>query len=382
MVAERVGRPVRESRISPHPRQQPVGRAAMQSPGGNRGPHVGEFDEEVMDEYDGYTGAARAPAGEPATPQRDTTSFEALGGVGQYDNGGQGKKESPTVRGPSARTSADESPVLSSASESGSTPSRPVTRSDLQRVKRRLVNMSEHLRDSLKTSKAELWEAIDDEVQERKQESPLFKKLLDDRVDTIAETVHTCIGGFRDEMLSLIEPLAHFTGTLQPWVQSVEAQLDEAKRKHDALEATVFQVTGSAQEAAAHLNELHQKSQSEWSDWSLADTDEYQDLKARIEALEAGDPSVPAFGAEIPAEDLFRNLAERVADLEAEGPRGSSGAGTGLQPKKNSKSVVESKVVANLGPLTGDKSKFRQWDIKMVNALAQVRKSAAGLSMP
>ena len=47
----------------------------------------------------------------------------------------------------------------------------------------------------------------------------------------------------------------------------------------------------------------------------------------------------------------------------------------GLQPKKISKSVVESKVVANLADLTDDKSEFRQWDLKMVNALAQVRKS-------
>ena len=109
--------------------------------------------------------------------------------------------------------------------------------------------------------------------------------------------------------------------------------MDEAKRKHDALEATVFQVTSSAQEAASHLNKLHQKSQSEWSDWSLADTDEYHDLKARIEALEAGGLSVPASGAESPAEDMLRNLAERVADLEAEGPRGFLGAGKCLLPK-------------------------------------------------
>ena len=96
------------------------------------------------------------PAAAPGTPQREAMTFEPLGGVGQYNNGGQVQKESPMIRGPSARTSADESPVLSSASESGSTPSRPVARSDLQRVKRRLVNMSEHLRDSLKTSKPEL----------------------------------------------------------------------------------------------------------------------------------------------------------------------------------------------------------------------------------
>ena len=51
------------------------------------------------------------------------------------------------------------------------------------------------------------------------------------------------------------------------------------------------------------------------------------------------------------------------------------GAGAGLAPKKNSKSVVESKVVSNLETLSDDKNKFRQWDLKMVNALAQVRKS-------
>ena len=265
----------------------------MQSPGGNRGP---EINDEVQDEYDGNTGAARSPAGQPATPHREVMTFEPLGGVGQDNNGGQGMSDSPMTRGPSARASAEESPVLSSASESGSTPSRFVTRSDFQRVKRRLVNMSEHLRDSLKTTKTYLWEAIDEETQERKQEFPMFRKLLDERTDDISAAVRTGIDGLRDELMSLIEPLAHFTETLQPWVQSVEAQLDEAKRKHDALEATVFQVTGSAQEAAAHLNELHQKSQSEWSDWSLADTDEYQDLKARVEALEAGDPSVPVSG--------------------------------------------------------------------------------------
>ena len=43
-------------------------------------------------------------------------------------------------------------------------------------------------------------------------------------------------------------------------------------------------------------------------------------------------------------------------------------------PKHNSKSVLESKLVTNLALLTDDKSKFRQWDMKMVNAFTQVRK--------
>ena len=71
--------------------------------------------------------------------------------------------------------------------------------------------MSERLRDSLKTIKTELWEAIDDDAQERRQESPLFKKLLDDRTDTIAEAVRANLDGLRDEMLNLIEPIAQLT---------------------------------------------------------------------------------------------------------------------------------------------------------------------------
>ena len=127
------------------------------------------------------------PAAAPGTPQREATGLG--GGVGQYDQEGQVPNDSPMTRDPSVRVSADESPVLSSASDAGSTMSRFVTRRDFQRVKRRLVAMSEHLRDSLTTTKHEIWEAIDDEVKERKQESPLFQRLLDDRTEIIAQAV-------------------------------------------------------------------------------------------------------------------------------------------------------------------------------------------------
>ena len=285
MVAERVGRPVLSPRPTPPSRQQPVGRAAMQSPGGNRGP---EFDEEAQDEYDGNTGAARPPAGQPATPQRDTTSFESLGGVGQYNNGGQVPKESPTARGPSARTSAEESPVLSSASDSGSTLSRFVTRSDFQRVKRRLVNMSEHLRDSLQTTTSELWEAIDDEVKERKQESPLFQRLLNARTEVISHAVRANLDGLRDEMLTLIAPIAQLTEGWQLWGESIESKLESLNSRTETLASNLAIVADRTQESLEHVStslaELHHKIQSDWSDWSLADTDEYQELKARIEA--------------------------------------------------------------------------------------------------
>ena len=177
MVAERVGRPVRHIRTQPPSRTLPVGRAAMQSPGGNRG---STFDPDMEDEYDGYAGAARPPAGALATPPREASGGQASNsvgvGVGQYDQSGQEPNDSPPTRGPGARVLSGESPVVSSASESGSPTSRFVTRRDFQRVKRRLVEMSEHLRDSLKATKHEIWEAIDDEVKERKQESPLFQR--------------------------------------------------------------------------------------------------------------------------------------------------------------------------------------------------------------
>ena len=78
---------------------------------------------------------------------------------------------------PSRGTGEDEtqpSPTISSASESAP----PPTARDLPRGKRGLVRATEHLRDSLAGTKEQLWETIDDEVQERKQEALNFQKLL------------------------------------------------------------------------------------------------------------------------------------------------------------------------------------------------------------
>ena len=131
---------------------------------------VPEYGDEMQNEEDTNQAAAPPQPRAPGTPLR-----EAVGGVGLSQTQ---DSTSPCVRDPSVRTPGlAESPDFSSASDSGSTLSRVVSRHDLQRVKRRLVRMSEHLRDSLKTQTAELWEAIDDEIQERKQESPLFKTL-------------------------------------------------------------------------------------------------------------------------------------------------------------------------------------------------------------
>ena len=61
------------------------------------------------------TSSLAPPAAAPGTPQREAMTFEPLGGVGQYNQGGQVPSDLPMTRGPSARASADESLVLSSA---------------------------------------------------------------------------------------------------------------------------------------------------------------------------------------------------------------------------------------------------------------------------
>ena len=37
--------------------------------------------------------------------------------------------------------------------------------------------------------------------------------------------------------------------------------------------------------------------------------------------------------------------------------------------------LADHKLVANLKPLTDDKGKFRQWNVKLVNALGQINKT-------
>ncbi len=58
--------------------------------------------------------------------------------------------------------------------------------------------------------------------------------------------------------------------------------------------------------------------------------------------------------------------------MEAEGSRGQKGRGVGLPEKVNRKSIVDSKVIMGLVGVTDDISTFRQWDVKLVSALAHL----------
>ena len=97
---------------------------------------------------------AQAPPREP--PLREPVE----GGVERVQTQDKRDPETPSSRGPSGRElDVEGSPTCtSSASESGSV----LTRRDFQRVKSRLVRMNEHLRESLKATKPEIWDAIDD----------------------------------------------------------------------------------------------------------------------------------------------------------------------------------------------------------------------------
>ena len=144
-----------------------------------------------------------------------------------------------------------------------------------------------------------------------------------------------------------------------------------ASRAQESITAAIQHLTEHCQEV------IQQKENSDWSDWSLLDMEEFQDLKQRVEALEAGIPSEPVDGVAHPsgehAAQLYADLIERVSDLEAQGPRRARGAGVGLPERDGAKSIVDSKVVASLSPLTDDKSAFRQWDAKMVNAVSHLK---------
>ena len=100
--------------------------------------------------------------------------------------------------------------------------------------------------------------------------------------------------------------------------------------------------------------------------------------------METGSPSAPGSGPTLagqlveaatkPLHESYQRFEERMAELEAEGPRDTTSAGARTDNKKGGKSVVDSKLVANIGPLTDDKDSFRQWDEKMVNVLTHLQK--------
>ena len=112
----------------------------------------------------------------------------------------------------------------------------------------------------------------------------------------------------------------------------------------------------------------------------------------RMEALEAGTGLGPDSSADIERLDGIvvelreekDALSARVAAIEAGGAGGKPGRGVGPDDSKEGmsrlyhKGVMDSKVILNLAELTDDKTKFRQWNIKFINALSHVERTYGG----
>ena len=99
---------------------------------------------------------------------------------------------------------ATPSPTISSASES---PPPPTAR-DLHRVKRSLVRATENLRESFADIKNRIWETIEDEVQERQQETQSLQKLLDERIEMVSVAFRAALESHREQIESQLTSIA------------------------------------------------------------------------------------------------------------------------------------------------------------------------------
>ena len=85
--------------------------------------------------------------------------------------------------------------------------------------------------------------------------------------------------------------------------QSSSVAFRAALENHrEQIESQLTSIAASAHEAVEKLALSTQQCPSDWSEWSLLDSEEFQDLKARVELLEAGSPGAPTSGATLAGE--------------------------------------------------------------------------------
>ena len=171
--------------------------------------------------------AGRPGRAEAQAPPREPPLREPVeGGVERVQTQDKRDPDIASSRDPNVRDlDVEGSPaILSSASESVSAP----TRRELQRVKSRLVHMSEHLRESLKATKVELWQAI-----EEIGAASAFEKLMDERTDMLSEALRTGLDTIREEFFGLMEPLT-FANAVRG--EEMAAELVMLRRRSAELE--------------------------------------------------------------------------------------------------------------------------------------------------
>ena len=154
-------------------------------------------------------------------------------------------------------------------------------------------------------------------------------------------------------------------------LRDVNQALEERVKQ---LEESVSVVIDEAQRAMMKIPEGTGAACPDWSEWELAEVPSYLSLESRVKRLEESVGVGPTMGDLRSLSDKCDKLLERAAAIEADGPRGVAGRGVGLAPRESRRKVVEAKAILSLVELTDDKNKFRQWDLKFVNALTHVEK--------
>ena len=165
---------------------------------------------------------------------------------------------------------------------------------------------------------------------------------------------------------------------------AVDARLMDLEAKLGELEERIVIVADHAQrgidaavkEGMDQLASCQQKETSGWSDWSLLDNEDFQELARRVEVLETERASTPGELARprlANIDELYSKMGCRVADLEMGGTNLRFGGGVGLPTRDSQRHVMESTTISKLSPLTDDPTALRQWDAKMVSALAHLK---------
>ena len=191
------------------------------------------------------------------------------------------------------------------------------------------------------------------------------------RIESLSEAVAASVSDLRGQVLTVTDQLGDRIQEIDYKIQTLEESTAAAAADAAGAAAMILAVDSTAQEAVAKLSQQIESSDSSWSDWDLLEDPEFCGLRGRVEALEAGAATGPADGNSTPLAKLDEAL-ERIADLEGRGPGGYIGGVPRSPPPQRGRanaSVMDSKVVVALGPLTDDKNAYKQWDLKLLNAL-------------
>ena len=142
-------------------------------------------------------------------------------------------------------------------------------------------------------------------------------------------------------------------------METLESATTAAAADAAAAVAMIIAVDGTAKEAVARLSEADKRSDP-WSDWDILQCPEFYELEGRVAALETGTASGPVDSDGNPLTTKLEEALERIADLEGGKPGGYIGGVPRVPHQRQGRgsSVMDSKAIVALAPLTDDKNAF------------------------